>query len=206
MVGDDPRAALAALADRSGTSLSALSRMIGRNAAYLQQFIVRGSPRRLDERDRQTLARFFGIDEALLGGAPVAGSSAIAVPRLDVRASAGAGALVDAEPRLSSLGLDPALLARLSVRPHDLSLIRAQGESMVPTILDGDELLVDRGNRRVPAAGAVFVVRHDDTMLVKRVMRRSGGHRLISDNPAYPIIETDDLDLIGRVVWLSRAV
>ena len=200
-----PRAALAALVDRSGASYAALSRLLGRNPAYLQQFVTRGSPRRLAEGDRRLLAAFFGVSEADLGADADRAPPAIRVPRLDVAASAGPGALVDAEPRLGTLGLDPGLLARLSARPRDLSLIRAAGDSMTPTIFDGDELLVDRGDRRVRTAGAVFVVRHDDVLLVKRVARRDGRFHVAGDNPAYPEWTTESLDVIGRVVWLSRA-
>ena len=62
------RAALAALIAESGESYAALSRLIGRNAAYLQQFVTRGSPRQLAERDRALLARYLGVPEARLGG------------------------------------------------------------------------------------------------------------------------------------------
>jgi phage repressor protein C with HTH and peptisase S24 domain len=204
MEDSDPRAALSALIARSGASYAALSRLIGRNDAYLQQFVARGSPRRLAERDRRLLAAYFGVAETELG-ADRDSRSVVAVPRFDIAASAGPGALVDAEPRLGTLGLDPALLARLSARSRDLSLIRAAGDSMAPTILDGDELLVDRGDRRVRATGAIFVVRRDDTLLVKRISRAGGCFRIVSDNPDWPPIEADTLDVIGRVVWLSRA-
>jgi len=199
-----PRAALAALIDRTGASYSALSRLLGRNPAYLQQFVTRGSPRRLAEADRKLLAAYFGVSEAELG-AETDTTPLIHVPRLDLAASAGPGALVDAEPRLGTLGLDPALLARLSARPRDLSLIRAAGDSMAPTLLDGDELLVDRGDRRVRQAGAVFVIRHDGALLVKSVSRVDGRFRVVSDNPAYDEWWTDRIEVIGRVVWLSRA-
>jgi len=63
----DARDALRQLAGERGVSLAALSSMIGRNKAYVQQFIERGTPRRLDECDRLTLARYFGIDERELG-------------------------------------------------------------------------------------------------------------------------------------------
>jgi len=45
----DVRSTLAGLADEAGTSLAWLSRALGRNDAYLQQFVKRGTPRRLDE-------------------------------------------------------------------------------------------------------------------------------------------------------------
>lgn len=63
----DARRVLAGLVAQHGDSLAALSRWLGRNDAYLQQFITRGSPRRLHEDDRRKLARYFGIDERQLG-------------------------------------------------------------------------------------------------------------------------------------------
>ncbi len=37
--------------------------MLGRNGTYLQQFITKGSPRKLEEEDRRKLAQFFGVGE-----------------------------------------------------------------------------------------------------------------------------------------------
>jgi len=205
MSAHDPREALAALIERGGTSYAALSRLIGRNAAYLQQFVVRGSPRRLAERDRRLLAAYFGVSEEVLG-ADVGGPTAVIVPRLDVVASAGGGALIDAETRLGELGLDLRLVARLGARPADLSMIRAAGHSMEPTIAHGDELLVDCGDRRVAAPGGIFVIRVDGALMVKRVSGEAGCYRVASDNPEFATFETGSLDVIGRVVWLSRAL
>jgi transcriptional regulator with XRE-family HTH domain len=61
------RVTLERLAAERGDSLADLSRMIGRNAAYVQQFIRRGTPARLSEDDRLKLAQYFGIDERELG-------------------------------------------------------------------------------------------------------------------------------------------
>ena len=81
MVTADPRSKLLLLAGKHGASLSGLSELIGRNSTYLQQFIRKGSPRKLEENDRRMLAQFFGIDESELGAPednslPRAGKSA----------------------------------------------------------------------------------------------------------------------------------
>ena len=68
-MSQDPREALMRLASERGVSLAALSAMLGRNVAYLQQFVGRGSPKRLAEEDRRALAAFFGVEERVLGGA-----------------------------------------------------------------------------------------------------------------------------------------
>ena len=83
MTNDDARAALQRLIEERGEDYAGLSRLLGRNAAYVQQYIKRGSPRRLAEDDRRLLARYFGVDEARLGGpaasrerGPAAGAAA----------------------------------------------------------------------------------------------------------------------------------
>jgi hypothetical protein len=61
------RAAIKQLVERHRISLAALSRAVGRNDAYLHQFLTRGTPERLPEDVRLRLARFFNVDERLLG-------------------------------------------------------------------------------------------------------------------------------------------
>ena len=96
MTSTDPRARLLDLAATGATSLAALSAMLGRNPAYLQQWVKRGSPRVLAERDRRMLANFFGVPETVLGAEPSA-PVPLRVLRLDVAASAGPGATVEGE-------------------------------------------------------------------------------------------------------------
>jgi transcriptional regulator with XRE-family HTH domain len=64
---DSIRTTLRRRADERGISLSSLSRTIGRNAAYVQQFVERGTPRRLDDLDRLHIAMALNIDERELG-------------------------------------------------------------------------------------------------------------------------------------------
>lgn len=104
----DPRIALEHLIRERGEDYASLSRLIGRNSAYIQQFIKRGVPRKLDEDDRRILAQYFGVSEQLLGG-PLEqtprtveavdaakarrGSELVLVPYVSALASAGPGAL-----------------------------------------------------------------------------------------------------------------
>jgi transcriptional regulator with XRE-family HTH domain len=62
------RERLEQLARDRGISLSELSRLIGRNVAYLQQFVQRSTPRQLSEKDRGILAAALGVPEVELGG------------------------------------------------------------------------------------------------------------------------------------------
>jgi phage repressor protein C with HTH and peptisase S24 domain len=209
----DPRQLLLELAAQRDTSLAALSALIGRNASYLQQFVRKGSPRKLEENDRRTLARFFGIDESLLG-APEENSPALPgkagrgdwvdVPRLALGASAGPGRLANEEQAIGTFRFSSRWLRGQGLDPAMLSAIAVTGDSMEPTLRDGDEILVDRAPR--PLRDGIHVVRVEDAVLVKRLdMARPGAIALISDNPAYRPLELAPyaVEVIGRVVWKS---
>ena len=213
MVTTDPRARLLQLANARGASLSGLSELIGRNSTYLQQFIRKGSPRKLEEVDRRTLARFFGVEEAELG-APEENSSRsigkpqrgewVDVPRLALGASAGAGALAHEELPIGAFRFSGRWLREQGLDPAMLSAIRVEGDSMESTLRDGDEILVDRSPR--PLRDGIHVVRTGDALLVKRLDTAQPGRVvLVSDNPAYRPIELapDEVQVIGRVVWKS---
>src|SRR5438309_7401139 len=64
----DPRHVLERLCAERGEDFAGLSRMLGRNPAYIQQYVRRGVPRRLGEEERRKLAGYFAVPESLLGG------------------------------------------------------------------------------------------------------------------------------------------
>ena len=204
---DDPRDRLARLAHDKGASLAALSRMIGRNPSYLQQYITKGSPRKLEEADRRWLARYFGIGESELGG-PEEISPArhdaewVEVPRLSLEASAGPGAVGAAELPFDTFRFSRRWLREQGLDPAMLSAIRVLGDSMDPLLRDGDEILVDRSER--PFRDGVHVVRLDDVLHVKRAQAGPPGRLLlISANPAYAPLDVaqEEVAIVGRVVW-----
>ncbi len=206
-----PRKRLADLAEGQGVSLAALSRMIGRNSAYLQQFIVKGSPRKLAEDDRRMLAQFFGVQEDELGGSVEKSydfprsrrdTDLVRIPRLPLGASAGPGAFAAEEVPFGTFGFSPRWLREQGLDPKMLSAIHVAGDSMEPVLRDGDEILVDVTPR--PLSDGIHVVRLGEVLHVKRVQAgKPGVLTLISVNTAYPPIEAamDEVDVIGRVVW-----
>ena len=205
----DVRSTLAELADEAGTSLAWLSRALGRNDAYLQQFVKRGTPRRLDEQDRRWLAAYFNVDERALGGTAGGDATMVAVPRIDAEAHAGAGGLVEDDRNGGEERIDPRVVARLGVSPATLTMITAHGDSMEPLIHDGDALFVDMADRRLSSRPGIFVLRLDGALLVKRVARIGLEVQVTSDNPATPAIapvRADRVAVIGRVVRLARSL
>lgn len=204
----DARTRLAEAARERGSSLSALSRMIGRNPTYLQQYITKGSPRKLEEDDRRRLAQFLAIPEGELGAAsgrvPAPPGEWVEVSRLSVDVSAGPGALHMHEEPFDAFRFSRRWLAEHGLEGAKLSAIRVIGDSMEPLLREGDEVLVDL--RDQPFRDGIHVVRLDDTLLVKRVASQGGGRfSLLSQNLAYPPISVnaEDFAIIGRVVWKS---
>ena len=211
MENTDVRQRLLELAEGRRVSLAALSRMIGKNASYLQQFVRKGSPRKLEEEDRGMLARFFGVDEHVLGkskensfGRPRSFSAEgwFDVPRLTIGASAGAGSAPGGEEVFGTIRFSAGWLRSMGLQADMLSAIAVTGDSMEPTLRDGDEILVDRTPR--PLRDGIHVVRLEDNLMVKRIdTGRPGLIVLLSDNPAYRPIECGpgEVQVIGRVVW-----
>ncbi|RJX69843.1 S24 family peptidase [Tsuneonella suprasediminis] len=205
----DARQRLLDLATDRGVSLAGLSDMIGRNSSYLQQFIRKGSPRKLEEGDRRALAEFFGVAESELGGmeekyhtAPTSRSNWVEVPRLPVAAAAGSGAVASGEQPFDSFRFSRRWLREHGLERAQLSAITVMGDSMEPLLNDGDEILVDTAQRTL--RDGIHVVRVGDALMVKR-LAAAGPDRvvLLSQNYAYPPQEFAlcDIEIVGRVVW-----
>lgn len=206
----DPRAALERLIADRRDDYAGLSKMLGRNPAYVQQFIKRGSPKRLPERERSLLARYFGVDERVLGAPPAAQGRASMrkVPKLDIAASAGGGAFANGEQLAGRVDFNEDWLRKMGADPAYVSLIRVKGDSMEPTLNDGDDIMVDeRAATRALKAG-IHVIRMEDQLYVKRLKPGQGGRlSVLSDNeahPSWPDMDAKHVTIVGRVIWVGR--
>lgn len=99
----------------------------------------------------------------------------------------------------------------LQMQPEDLALIRVSGDSMYPTLRDGDVILVNQSPSQQDTDG-ICVMRVNGVLLVKRLQFLPGGQiSVISDNATYKPWTLDtskmaegDVAIIGRVVWAGR--
>lgn len=138
------------------------------------------------------------------------GEGFVHVPRYNVTASAGGGAMIHSEQVVDHLAFRADWVRNaLGVAVASLVLINVDGDSMEPTLSGGDLILV---NRNVEGIGdnAVYVLRYDGKLVVKRIQRMHDGSVIIkSDNAVYgpETIKGDlvsSLDVVGRVVWCGR--
>ena len=219
---DPARLAVRAAVAAAGMTLKQASRALGRNDAYLQQYLYRGTPRRLPEQLRLHLAGITGADQAdfldpalraLRPAADAGGDGAVRVPLHDVRAAAGGGRVADeAEGGRDSLAFPPALLRRITAAPAGgLKLLSISGDSMSPTLEDGDLVMVDT-QRRMPSPPGIFILDDGVGLVAKRVDAIPNSWplalRLSSDNPAYSNYRrrVDEVHIVGRVVWFARSI
>lgn len=133
------------------------------------------------------------------------------VPRLDVHASAGNGALAWSEEPVDFLAFQESWLRARNIHPKYARVLTTKGVSMEPTIHDGDVLLVDTSIDRL-RDNSIYIVVYDGFVLVKRVHGRvDGSVMLISDNERYPpeIVpshEVPNIHVAGRVMWFGRSI
>lgn len=208
----DARTAIERLCLERGDDFAGLSKLLGRNPAYIQQFVRRGVPKRLKEEDRRRLARYFGVAESVLGGpaedVPLGGL--ISVNRLPLSVSAGPGAIPSHEVGKPYFAFDQRWLSALTRTPASrLSIVRVQGDSMAPTLNPGDDILVDPADCGERVREGIYVLRVDDALVVKRLALNPKGRRVTvqSDNPAYPDwpdCSLDEIHCVGRVIWSGR--
>ena len=226
---DPVRLKLLKLIAKQRTDMKNASIAIGRNAAYLHQFVYRGTPKVLSEDDRHALAEYLDCDEAVLrhktrpprkprrkpeervGAKPAMPDGYVAIPEIDVRASAGPGALNDGLEETKNLWFfpDPVIRHEFRARPEDLRMITIDGDSMEPLLASGDRILID-SSQRVPVPPGVFVIWDGMGLVAKRIEHEPNSDPpkvvIKSVNPDYETYERDaeEVHIVGRVVWTSR--
>lgn len=130
-------------------------------------------------------------------------SNEIRIPFYSAKAAAGKGAEISDYPEKDVILFDKRYLqAVIGHNLEHLSLITAEGDSMYPTIMDSDLLMVDDSIKEI-RPNKIFVIRQGDKLRVKRLKTELSGDTLIlSDNPKYPVETMNkETEIIGQVVW-----
>jgi len=134
----------------------------------------------------------------------------VLVPRYDVAASMGNGAVIHSEQVVDHLAFrEEWVRTELGANPNSLVLISAIGDSMEPTLRAGDLLLVDRSSSGVKQ-DAIYAFATNGELRVKRMQLKMDGSLIVkSDNPQYEaetltVDQAASLRIVGRVVWSGR--
>jgi phage repressor protein C with HTH and peptisase S24 domain len=96
----------------------------------------------------------------------------------------------------------------LQVDPQNLVMVDVSGDSMEPTLNNGEAILVDRSKRELKHDG-IYVFQTNSELFVKRIMRQMDGKILVvSDNKKYEsyVLDVTATNVFGRVVWRAGMV
>ena len=208
------RERLAAAAEKAGGSAN-LGRLMGyKNGAHVGHML--SSRRPITEKTISIIEGIHGFSgwfdrahDDHPGNTSSFEHAPIPIPILENAASMGSGE--DALPVdmvAGNLPLSPAWLRQRipNAAAHALRFIHGTGDSMTPTIADGDILLVDTTQRDPAAMDGVYVLRAAGALYIKRVYKNLlGALEVSSDNPAIKTVDvldgTHEVEVIGRVIW-----
>ncbi|NQZ05572.1 MAG: helix-turn-helix transcriptional regulator [Algicola sp.] len=195
------------------------SQLTGKSASHIYK-ICRGSSRP-SMVYLQSLYDEFKVDlNWLLTGEESSGQQTgslpnkdlVYAPLFDVQASAGGGAPVLSEDISNNFAFNKQWLSsQLRVSSDNIAFVTVSGDSMEPTLDDGDLILVDMSQQQVNHEG-IFLLQTDNGLFTKRLKQtRDGGLQVISDNPEHSnwlISATADEQnrVVGKVVWCGRTL
>lgn len=132
------------------------------------------------------------------------------IPQLELGYSMGGGSVFDDYHHVGFRTFDRDWLRSVSRGGFDqLFVARGEGDSMQPTLMNDDMVLIDTSQRDIRQQDRIWAISYGDLGMIKRVRRTPGGTYLImSDNPVVSPIEAVDgeMHVVGRVIWIGRRI
>jgi len=204
---DQIRSHIDKLIQEKGKNYRSLSLAIGKNEAYLHQYINKGSPIRLPEEQRRKLASLLDVDEQEL--------TDIKLPKI---ISVQAGCLKSNLIEMISPDSEQKSVGFLSLPDSDYSaitrtssdmvkMLRINGDCLSPTLKDGDYILADFSTQSFLTDG-LYVVSLAGNLLIRRIQQISSSEfLLISDNSNYKsvTVSSKKLSIVGKVIFALKS-
>lgn len=198
------RRRLSELIEGTEKGYSFFSRLIGRNAAYIHQYLTRGSPKTLSEGDALTLAHYFDVplgEIFPLEEQRIDSPDLVFIPIMP----GGDSERVPAEHWVCSRSW----LSSISKLPQSVFGFVARGNAMAPTLADGDLLLCERHHNALTLRDGLYVLEIGNRLEARRLALepRRKLVSICSDNDSYPNfggISRGSLTIIGRVCAMIK--
>lgn len=152
----------------SSSHLPAIAKYLGVDAYWLQTGIESNALTVIETWDSNTP---LGDDE-------------VEIPYFeDFSFACGSGSIGEAlESETNKLRMSKSILRNLTIDKKNAVATRASGDSMNPTIKDGDTIHIDLGRKTIKD-GKIFAICHGDLFYAKRLYNLPlGGVRIVSDN------------------------
>ncbi len=134
----------------------------------------------------------------------------VPIRQLDVNAGLGAGGFPDDHAQPKTFWMPADLIEwQMGGKPDDFVVMETEGQSMEPTLLNGDLVLVDQ-RKRNPSNPGLFALWDGFGVVIKWLERVAHSSppkiRLISENSRFSTYEVlaDEARVLGKVVWFAR--
>ncbi len=196
-----------------------LGKAIGVSKATIS--LIEAGKVKLDNIKSQKIAKILNCKISDLFGEtefnPEYGSRMIPIRYYDISASAGNGCFVNNE-NFEIINIDEIQLKKMGIHENlkDIVIINVKGDSMLPTLQDGDLLFIDTTKKEI-FNKKIYVITEDNYLKVKRILKNSPDSKEIiikSDNeidgeyPPYPK-QLDNLPenfICGQVIFYCRSI
>ncbi len=205
--------------EAAGLSQSALARKIGVSQATIAKLAAGTSS---GSKHLHKIARELGTsaeyltgetDDPTAGALPVPSPESLAeqldlveVAEIDLRFGMGATDLeVPVTKQVRHFSRDW-LRQYTGAKPEDVYFAQGAGDSMMPTIMDSDLLLIDTSQQTMVLADKIWAVAYCGSGMIKRLRQVPDGVKILSDNQAVPpeVAYDGELHILGRVVGIVR--
>lgn len=196
---DEIRKNLLEAAQDGGKELKELSLAIGKNHAYIHQFIYKETPKRLHADDRAELSRILNIPETKLGAPPETAPPRLKLvapnanitnqpisvgPHIPLYGTAVGG--IYGQFELNGNRLDNVLAPMSLLGVKNAYAVRISGESMEPRYFDGETVFVNPNRRPMKGDYVVAQIQMEEEGLklayVKRFVRWNSERLVLSQH------------------------
>lgn len=199
---------------QNGTNASELARQCGLKPSFIYD-ILNGKSTNPSTAKMARVSEALGTDlSSLLGLAPAARAKSEYVmmsSMLVTQAAAGGKVNIEEKEAEPYYFRQSWVTDRLHTSPENLRMIFVEGDSMEPTLCQGDMVLVDI-TRKNPSPPGIFVLFDGMALIAKRLeflpQSKPPSVRILSDNTQYQPYERkiSEVQIIGRVVWFAREI
>jgi phage repressor protein C with HTH and peptisase S24 domain len=135
---------------------------------------------------------------------------AVEVRQVDLAYAMGPGTHVDDFPDEIPVKFDPHFLRALTrAAPERLFVARGDGDSMSPTLINDDMVMIDTTQKMLNMQDRIWAVSVYGAGMIKRLRATGEGKVMVlSDNPTVPEqeVSAEDLHIVGRVIWVGRRI
>lgn len=180
---------------------TAVSVMLKRNKAYIQQFIKRGSPKALSESDRETLALYFNVSQTELGGPPSllhnAGAALHVISHVE-------------DLNVTSIAMSENIAPIGNIASTRMKHLVIADDTMAPTLAPGDTIVIDTSETDICRDGIYLWYREGHAFVRRVTFNPIESSFIIScDNASRPEADfqggtTSLKPPTGKIVWVAK--